>query len=180
MSKSPRLRSFAAATLLALFTLSAVPASAVRPTVTVGDFAVKLTRALGYDIGDEGAAADTLRQAGVHVDPDLSTPLTESRAGDMLREMGVPSSSSGDPSAIMSPAGADRAAGAAALHLTAQVDGYTPSPETEQCRNIPDRPTCYNCCYAVLAPRVRFPVIAALLCGIVCARLYPPSPSAPR
>ncbi|HUD71630.1 MAG TPA: hypothetical protein VMQ62_06670 [Dongiaceae bacterium] len=181
MTKSPRLRSFAAALTLALVTLSAAPVGATRPAVTVGDFAVKLTRALGYNVDDESVAADTLRQAGVHIDADLGAPLTESRAGDMLREMGVPSSSSGDPSAIMSAVGADRAAGAAALQLSSQADGFTPGPETEQCRNVGDRPTCYNCCFSVLSPRVKFPIVAVLVCGLVCSRLFPPpSPSSPR
>ncbi len=181
LTKSPRLRSLAAALTLALVTLSAAPVGATRPAVTVGDFAVKLTRALGYNIDDQNAAADTLRQAGVHIDADLAAPLTESRAGDMLREMGVPSSSSGDPSAIMSPVGADRAAGAAALQMSSQVDAFTPGPETEQCRSVGDRPTCYNCCYSILAPKVKFPIVAVLFCGLVCARLYPPpSPSSPR
>ena len=174
-TKSPRLRSFAAAATLALFTLSAAPVGAARPSVTVGDFAVKLTRALGYNIDDETVAADTLRQAGVHVDPNLEAPLTESRAGDMLREMGVPSSSSGDPAAPMSPIAADRVAGAAALHLSAQADAFTPNPETEQCRGVGDRMTCYNCCFSVLSPKVKFPVVAVLICGLICAKLFPPA-----
>lgn len=181
LTKSPRVRSFAAACTLSLMTLSAAPVGATRPAVTVGDFAVRLTRALGYNIDDESAAADTLRQAGVHVDPNLAAPLTESRAADMLREMGVASSTSGDPSAVLSPIGAERAAGAAALQLSAQVDAYTPGPETAQCRDVGDRMSCYNCCYSILGSRTKFPIVAVLICGLVCARLYPPpSPSSPR
>lgn len=181
MNRSPRLRTFAAALTLALFTMSAAPVGASRPAVTVGDFAVKLSRSLGYAIDDEATAADTLRQAGVHIDPDLNAPLTERRASDMLREMGVDSTSSGNPGSPMSSLAADRAANTAALHLSAQADQFTPGPQTEACQNVGDRTTCYQCCFAVLSPKVKFPVAVVLICGLVCARLFPPaSPSSPR
>lgn len=181
MSRSPRIRSFIAALSLALFTMSAAPGSASRPVVTVGDFTVKLSRALGYAVDDPETAATTLRQAGVHVDPDLNAPLTESRAGDMLREMGVDATSSGDPASPMSSLAADRAANRAALQLSSQAEGFTPGPQTEACQGVDDRASCYQCCFAVLSPKVRFPAAVVLICGLVCARLFPPaSPSSPR
>jgi len=179
-TKSSRIVTVAATMTLTAFVASAAPLTTARPQVTVGEFAVKISRALGYPVDDPEAASNTLRMAGVHIDSDLSAPLTEGRAADMMREMGLPATVSGDPAGMMSPTAADRAATSVGLAAASVPPGFSTTEVASTCTGIGDRSSCYNCCTSILLPKVRYPIAAILICAFLCARLYPPpSPSSP-
>jgi hypothetical protein len=173
-------RVVALATVLSLSTVAfpAGPAPVARP-VTVGDFAVKVARALGYPADDAETAGNQLRMAGVHLDPDLSAPLTEGRASDFMRDLGVDSHVSGDPSSPMSEMAASRAASTLALSVGESAGGIsTEGGEIPaSCTSVVDRMTCNQCCLGVLLPRVKFPIRAIVICAVLCARVFPPNPS---
>jgi len=179
-TNSSRIVPVAATLTLAAFVASAAPLTTARPRVTVGEFAVKISRALGYPADDPETASNTLRMAGVHIDADLGVPLTEGRAADMMREMGLPATVSGDPAGLMTPAAASQAATTVAIAAATVPPGFSTTEVSTTCTNVGDRTSCYNCCLSILEPRVRYPVTAILICALLCARLFPPpSPSEP-
>jgi hypothetical protein len=177
-TKSSRIVVVAATMTLSAFVASAAPLTTARPKVTVGEFAVKVSRALGYPVDDPEAASDTLRMTGVHIDADLGAPLTRGRAADMMRDMGLPSTVSGDPAGMMSPTAADRAATSVALAAATMPPEVSTTQVTESCASVGDRTSCYACCTSILSPKVRHPITAIIICALLCSRLYPPpSPS---
>ena len=165
-------------TILSLVSL-AVPAAPEPGRITVGEFAVKITKALGLPDADAGTASRTLRFAGVHLDPDLDAPLTEGRAADYLRELGIQTTVSGDPETPLSESRASQVASTAALLAASLpdspgVNGSVPSV----CMGVDNRTQCNQCCLATLQPKLRFPERAALICAVMCARVFPTSASA--
>lgn len=166
------------ATVLSFSTI-AFPAGPVVQPVTVGDFAVKVARALGFQAVDSEEAGNHLRMAGVHLDPDMKAPLTEGRASDMMRELGVDTRVSGDPAAPMSAIRADQAATAVALGVGQTADRFTSDGGQlpAACTNVTDRMTCNQCCLGILLPNTKFPIRAIVICAVLCARVYPPNPS---
>ena len=172
-------RVVALATILSFSTL-AIPAEPVVQPVTVGDFAVKVARALGFPGEDPDKAGEQLRDAGVHLDADLSVPLTEGRAADVMRDLGLNSRISGDPSTPMSQMRADQAATAVALGAAATADRFTTDSNDlpAACTNVNDRMTCNQCCLGILLPVTKYPIRAIVICAVLCARVFPPNPSA--
>ena len=177
-TKSSRIVVAAATMTLTAFAASAAPLTTARPGVTVGEFAVKVSRALGYAVDSPEAASNTLRMAGVHIDADLNVALTQGRAAAMMREMGLPATVSGDPTGMMSPVAADRAATSVALAAAAVTPEVSTTQVTESCASVGDRASCYACCTSIVSPRVQHPIAAIIICALLCSRLYPPpSPS---
>jgi hypothetical protein len=171
-------RVVALATMLSFSTL-AIPAEPASQPVTVGDFAVKVARALGFEAANVQEAGDRLRVAGVHLDPDLAAPLTQGRASDMMRDLGVESRVSGDPLAPMTESRANQAATAVALGVGGTADRFTADGGglPAACTNVTDRMTCNQCCLGVLLPVAKFPIRAIVICAVLCAKVYPPNPS---
>src|SRR5438034_4525383 len=58
-------------------TIFAATTGAQKPAVTVGDFAVKLSKALGKPVTDQRTAVDSLKSLGVQVGSNLNAGLTE-------------------------------------------------------------------------------------------------------
>jgi hypothetical protein len=177
LAKSSRL--VALSTLLSLTSL-AVPAAPSSKGVTVGDFAVKVTRALGYPEANRETASQNLRLAGVHLEANLDTPLTEGRAADYMRELGVQATVSGNPATPMSDSRADQAAASVALSAAMQADSFSTSGSTggtTACMGMDTRMACDQCCLGILLPRTKFPLRAVLFCAVICARIFPPPPS---
>lgn len=174
-------RLVALSTMLSLTSL-AVPAAPSAKAVTVGDFAVKVTRALGYPETDSETAARNLRLAGVHLEADLGAPLTEGRAADYMRELGVEATVSGNPATPLSEARVNQAATAIALSVAEQPESFSTQGDTggipSACMGMDTRMQCNQCCLGILLPRSKFPVRAILICAVLCARVFPPSPSA--
>ena len=176
-TKSSRIVTVAATLTLTAFVATAAPLTTARPRVTVGEFALKVSRALGYPTDDQETAGNTLRMAGVHIDADLGVPLTEGRAADMMRDMGLPATVSSNPAGMMTPAAATQAATTVAIAAATVPPGFSTTEVTTACTGVGDRTSCYNCCISILGPRVQYPIAAILICALLCARLFPP-PSA--
>lgn len=173
-TRSSRTLALGATLALTAFVANASPVPASKP-VTFGQFAVQLAKALGAPTDSEETAAANLRLAGVHLDADLSAPLTEGRAADIMTDLGVPAQVSGDPAAPMTPAKAGQAAATAALSIASQADGFSSESLPTSCTGVRDRATCYACCTAFLGPMSSHPLRVVLLCGVVCAKLFPPA-----
>ena len=171
-------RGVALATVLSFSTI-AIPAAPPAQPVTVGDFAVKVARALGLQAVNVDEAGDRLRMAGVHLDPDLSAPLTEGRASDVMRELGVDTRVSGDPGAPMTEARASQAATAVAISVGESADRFTAdgNQPPAACTGVSDRLTCNQCCLGILLPVSKYPIRAIFICAALCARVFPPNPS---
>ena len=80
-------------TVIAVLTAGALFASGSAPrssAVTVGDFAVKVAKALGYKATDQKSAVSSLKAAGVSLEAaDLSSSLTEGKAARILSDLGL-------------------------------------------------------------------------------------------
>ena len=172
-TRSSRTLALGATLALTAFAANASPAPAARP-VTVGQFAVQLSKALGAATDNEETAATSLRLAGAHLDADLSAPLTERRAADIMNDLGVSAQVSGSPSAPMTPVKAAQAATTVALSMAAEGPGLSSETVPTTCSGVRDRATCFNCCTSFLNQRSTRPVIVAVICGLVCGKLFPP------
>jgi hypothetical protein len=62
--------------IILFLSLGAAPAAAAQP-VTVGDFAVRLARSLGYTVATPAEARTRLAGIGLAVPGDSASPLTE-------------------------------------------------------------------------------------------------------
>jgi hypothetical protein len=171
--RSSRMLALGATLALTVFVANASPVPAAKP-VTLGQFAVQISKALGTPVDSEETAATSLRLAGAHIDADLSSPLTEGRAADIMRDLGVPAQVSGDPSAPMTPGKAGQAATSVALSIATEADGFSSESMPTTCTGVRDRTSCFTCCDSFLSQRTRHPLAAALLCGVICGKLFPP------
>src|SRR5437867_4438714 len=121
-----------------------------KPAVTVGDFAVKLTKALGKPAADQRAAVETLKSLGVQVGNDPAAGLTEAVAARMLADLGLRTTTNRADGPV-SVKKADQlvslvgpGAGAAS-----KLPPGTPLPT--QCLEERNRGQCENCCHDAMA-----------------------------
>jgi len=82
---------------------------------TVGDFALKISRAMGQQPADQAAAVAALKKAGVDLGKDLGAGLTAGRAASILRDLGLRVTAPQEPAAAISMAKADQIVKAFAL-----------------------------------------------------------------
>src|SRR2546423_2527496 len=85
MRRSKWLLSSAATLALSSLAVWAAPGGAI----TVGDFALKIARAMGQRPIDQGTAGSALRRAGVDLGVDMTASLTMGRAARILRGLGM-------------------------------------------------------------------------------------------
>lgn len=115
--------------------------------VTVGDFAVKVSKALGKPAADERVAVDSLRSLGVQVG-DVSASLTEGVAARMLADLGVQVSTKTPDSAVTSGK-ADQLV--AVVGLAGSTISVLPASDLPgDCLNNKNRGGCQDCCKAAL------------------------------
>lgn len=125
----------------------AASSSALKSTVTVGDFAVKVTKAMGAPVATTSGAVQSLRSYGVRIG-DANARLTEGEAARILADLGVRAQTTNPTSAITS-AKADQLAAIAGLASSAS----TISPDTDlptQCLDNKNRGLCNDCCNAAV------------------------------
>jgi hypothetical protein len=127
-------------------------------TVSVGDFALKVSKALGYDVRDNNSAARTLRAAGVELGLDLNAKVTERMASDILGSLGVRVTTS-DPSRAISSGKLDSLVTSLAISSISGIGTQTLPPPPTQCREIVkkngqlDVGKCKKCCkMAIMSP----------------------------
>jgi len=154
----------------------AASSTAQKPTITVGDFAMKVSAAMGQPVTDRSAAVQSLRTLGVKIS-DVNASLTEGMAAKILTDLGVRVSTA-SPNSVVSPGKADQMAGFASLAASpavAPADGF-PS----QCLNSPNRGTCQECCKTALgcAPSPALCEFASG-CAKTCKTVLPPGHQSP-
>lgn len=163
---------------------AAQPPMTSRPA-TIGEFAIQVSTALGYEDPMPEAAARNLRQLGVDLGADLSATLTEDVAARVMADLGYSVVKPTVPSAPVSETKAGFLAGMLAtsgLPFSADPEAIGPSAgllPILQCLQSPNVGQCSQCCVALLPPR--FPTgLGHQLCNSVCRFNTPPvSPSSP-
>ena len=165
----------------AALTVAAFAASskAQKSTITVGDFAVKVTRAIGQPVSDRSAAVESLRTRGVKID-NANASLTEGMAAKILADLGLRISTT-SPNSAVTPGKADQIATIVALSSSAASVGVaTDLPKA--CLDSRNRGTCVECCKTAngCAPSPALCEFAEP-CAKFCKQIQPgpPSPSDP-
>jgi len=146
-----------------------------KSAVTVGDFAVKLTKALGKPATDQRAAVEALKSLGVKVGNDLDAGLTEGVAARILGELGLRTTAS-RPDSPVSGKKADQFAALAGLSAAASSGLPSSTPLPTQCLEEKDRGQCINCCHDALAAQG---VVDNNGCTVFCHAVLPPGKSSP-
>jgi len=156
-------------------TVFAATSGVQKPAVTVGDFAVKLAKALGKPATDPRAAAETLKSLGVQVGSDLGAGLTEGAAARMLGELGLRATTNQADSPVTAKK-ADQLASLAGLGNggASKLPASTPLPT--QCLEQRNRGQCENCCHDALAAAG---VVDNHGCTVFCKAVLPPGKSSP-
>ena len=162
----------AVSAVLTVAVFAAAGSSSVKSTpVTVGDFAAQVAVALGYEVPNQKAAVDALRNRGVNLTVDLNSQLTDGQVARMMADLGVRVATPTNPASTVSQARASAFAG-----VIGSNEALTTTPATEnvepptQCLSSVDRGTCVNCCKAATGLTGKF-------CGRYCHANVPPPPS---
>jgi hypothetical protein len=131
---------------MAVFAASGTPAK--KSQVTVGEFAVKVASALGYETRDQKVAQKTLRGMGVNLAADLNAPLTEGAVAKIMTDLGVSVMVPSAPETPVSSAKAGFLAGSLAASSFGTETQEPPQPiePPTECLQAIDRGTCVNCC----------------------------------
>ena len=132
---------------MAVFAASGTPAK--KSQVTVGEFAVKVASALGYEARDQKAAQKTLKGMGVNLAADLNAPLTEGAVAKIMADLGVSVMQPATPDTPVSSAKASFLAGSIVANSFVTEDTQEPPQPVEpptECLQAIDRGTCVNCC----------------------------------
>ena len=96
MRKSLVVVAVSAALTVAAFAASS---NSRKSTITVGEFAVKVTRAIGQPVSDRSAAVQSLRTRGVEIG-EANSNLTEGMAAKILADLGLRVSTTSPDSAV--------------------------------------------------------------------------------
>ncbi len=154
-------------------TIFAATTGAQKPAVTVGDFAVKLSKALGNKNTDQSTAVNNLKSLGVQVGSDLNAGLTEATAARIMSELGIKTTTT-RPGSFVSEGRADQLAGVAGLNST----GTSVVPDSiglpTQCLEQRNRGQCNDCCNAAIGCTVN-----CNACAKFCQSVLPPGKSSP-
>src|SRR6266850_3122213 len=156
-------------------TVAALAAStkSQKSTVTVGEFAVKVTRAIGQPVSDRSAAVQSLRTRGVDIG-EVNASLTEGMVAKILADLGLRVSTTSPDSAV-TLGKADQfatmvglASGAASI---APADGLP-----TQCLAL-EKHECRTCCNTAINCDPALDDGCRGLCNRFCkGKLGPPSP----
>lgn len=166
-------------TVGALLTVAAFAAasSSQKPTVTVGDFAVKVSSAMGHPALSPRAAVESLKSLGVKIE-DPSASLTEGSAAKILADLGLRVSTS-TPSNAVTAGKADQLAAVVGLASSAS----SISPDTDlptQCLDNKNRGRCNDCCVQALGCTLGDPTcVFNTPCAKFCKQVLPPGQQSP-
>ena len=172
MRKSLVVVAVSAALAVAAF---AAPSNSQRSTITVGDFAVKVTRAIGQPVTDRSAAVQSLRTRGVEIG-EANASLTEGMAAKILADLGLRVSTS-SPASAVTPGKADQLATMVGLASSVGPADGLPT----QCLQLRNRGQCDTCCTTALHCDVDSTPCAGGACSKFCkiVKPGPPSPTDP-
>jgi hypothetical protein len=146
-----------------------------KSTITVGEFAVKVTRAIGQPVSDRSEAVQSLKTRGVAIG-EANAKLTEGMAAKILADLGVRVSTT-NPDSAVTLGKADQLAAIARLASSAASVAPADGLPT-QCLEGTKR-ECKDCCRTVSNCATDESCIAA--CNHFCQAIKPgnPSPSDP-
>ena len=162
----------------AALTVSAYAASSnvQKSKVTVGDFAVKVTKALGNPAADQRAAVESLKSLGVKVD-DVNASLTEGVAARILADLGVRVSTTSPDNAVTAGK-ADQLV--AVVGLAGSISTISPSTELPAaCLDNKNRGMCVECCKTALGCPPSGTCDFASPCAKFCKSVLPPGLASP-
>lgn len=146
--------------------------------VTVGDFAVKVTKALGNPAADQRAAVESLKSLGVKIE-DVNASLTEGVAARILADLGVRASTTSPDNAV-TKGKADQLV--AVVGLAGSISTISPSTELPSaCLKNKNRGICVECCKAATGCEGGI-TQCEIACSKFCKSVLPPgleSPSDP-
>jgi len=143
MKISKWLLSSAAAMALSVLAVWAAPGV----VMTVGDFALKVARAMGQRPADQAAAVSALKKAGVDLGADSSASLTMGRAARILRGFGLKVTEPQEPAVQVSFGIADqivkavklsRGKGSNLVARTSDRDCHVSPSDPEDCQGDDD------------------------------------------
>src|SRR6266850_2163238 len=163
MRKSLVVVAVSAALTVAAFAASS---SSRKSTVTVGDFAVKVTRAIGQPVSDRSAAVQSLRTRGVEIG-EVNANLTEGMAAKILTDLGLRVTTTTPDSAVTAGKADQLATMVGLASSPAPADGL-PS----QCLTG-TKQQCKTCCWAATGCDVS----SCPQCTKFCKQLKPGNPS---
>ena len=166
---------------LAVVLVTVSLASAAPPKATIGLFAQKLARALGFKPQSAVEAQKLLSAAGITFAGRLTDGMTEGEAARVLGELGLQTLPSSNPDRPLSADYVGNLAGLAARGVLEQ--GSVPSQQGSlptSCQSL-DRSACFQCCIASLGALASVPQRMIDLCNNSCTMLGAPptSPSGP-
>ena len=151
---------------------------------TVGEFAVQVSTALGYEDPVAERAASNLKSWGVDLGADLGATLTEGRTSRIMADLGIAVVPPAHPSAPVTEGRAGMLAAAIGTALpstgtsTERIDLAAP-PSLLQCLQAPNTGQCTQCCKDLLPPRLPTGT-KSRLCAHLCMFANPsPSLSSP-
>jgi len=183
MTKKPFMAlALCAGLTVAVFAASGTPAK--KSQVTVGEFAVKVASALGYEARDQRGAQDTLRSLGVDLAADLNAPLTEGAVARIMADLGVSVQAPATPDTPVSASKAGFLAG-----TIREIGGFSTEDGNEPpqpinppatCLQQVNRGACVNCCKTAVGPLINHqgnPRDAGKECSKFCKNNVPPPPS---
>ena len=161
----------------AALTAAAFAASgkAQKPTITVGDFAVKVASAIGKPAGSPKVAIDSLKFMGVKIS-NANAKLTEGAASRILGALGM-SVTTNNPDSELTAGKVDQL-----VALVSTAGGTLPGNNLPtQCLESRNRGFCENCCKEAFGcptdPNLSCEVASG--CAKFCKAVLPPGPPSP-
>ncbi len=148
-----------------------------KSTVTVGDFAMRVTKAIGQPVSTPSAAVQSLKSLGVKID-DANARLTEGTAAQILADMGLRVSTA-NPGSVVSSGKADQLAAVAGLASSASSISSDSGLPT-QCLDSANRGLCVDCCKIALGcPDLQAQCEFSTACAKMCKQVPPPGQASP-
>ena len=144
----------------------AASSSSRKSTITVGDFAVKVTRAIGQPVSDRSAAVQSLRTRGVEIG-EANASLTEGMAAKILADLGLRVTTASPDSAVTTGKAEQLATMVGLASSVAPADGLP-----TQCLTG-SKQQCKTCCWAATGCNVA----ECPECTKFCKILKPGNPS---
>jgi len=154
----------------------AASSTAQKPTITVGDFAMKVSAAMGQPVTDRSAAVQSLRTLGVKIS-DANASLTEGMAAKILTDLGVRVSTA-SPNSAVTPGKVEQFAGMARLS-SAAASAVPQASLPTQCLELRNRGQCDTCCTNALGCDVNSAPCAGGVCAKFCKSVLPPGHQSP-
>jgi hypothetical protein len=147
-----------------------------KSTITVGEFAVKVTRAIGQPVSDRSAAVQSLKTRGVEIS-EANANLTEGMAAKILADLGLRVSTT-NPDSAVTLGKADQLATMVGLASSAASVAPADGLPT-QCLAL-SKHDCRDCCRAATNCNLALDDGCAGVCNRFCkGKLGPPSPTDP-